>query len=187
MNKKLINVTLAKIDYYLNEPYLYLIADCPQPYVFNSMTISACTLKGSDWADTNFDASGVIAGQTSIKLAIPVLAALSGVNGPAVYSIVIKAQSIQDSSDEIEDELFISDVYHVYKNILNSVLSYTSKEGCPVLPGDVLQQYLLVYTHQQALEDGDLLTAKNLFKLMHHEHPINNLNHTDLLNCKCHD
>ena len=179
MNKA-ISVSLAKIDYDLGEPYIKIIADCPSGYEFTLFQISVHMIENGQWVTKYFDASQVLAGQSSTIMALPV-SYLPDVAGPAIYEIELKAEDLA-SYEEVFDKLILSDVYYVYRDLLDGLLS---SDRCDPLSDELIKKYLILYGHQQALQE-DLDVAKELFKLLH-----NNFtkcgNNSRIVNCGCHD
>jgi len=161
MNNKAISVSLAKIDYDFGKPVIKIIADCPLDYTFDRMDIITYEVDGSDWKRLQFDASGLIADKNDIVFYLPV-ESLEGVVGPCIYDIYIHATD--GFTEEIYDRIYLSDVHGVYRHLLDGMLN---QGNCEAMSDDLMQKYLMLYGHQQALQAGDLEIAKELFKLMH--------------------
>lgn len=179
MNKA-ISVSLAKIDYDLGKPYIKIIADCPSGYEFTLFHITVHMMENGGWVTKYFDASQVLAGQSNASMTLPV-SSLPDVSGPAIYEIELKAEDLT-SYEEVFDKLILSDVYYVYRDLLDGLLS---SDRCDPLSDELIKKYLILYGHQQALQE-DLDIAKELFKLLH-----NNFtkcgNSGRIVNCGCHD
>ena len=162
MNNKAISVSLAKIDYNLGKPHIYILADCPNGYQFCRFDIIVHMYQAGQWIDKQYDVAGLIASKNDVVLDLPV-ENLSGVSGPSIYRIILEAIDTT-TNDEIEDELFLSDVHGLYRNIVNGL---TEDLTCNSVPDDIIKQYLILYAHEAALASGDLDVAKDLFKLAH--------------------
>lgn len=172
MSEKAISISLAKIDYDFDEPYIKIIADCPSGYRFTNMTITVQMPNGNKWIEKDFDASKLIAGKDDVVLNIPV-SVLEGVEGPAMYYIKLVAKLIKGEEPEnpceelpavIETDIYLSDVHGVYRCLLDGLLHADPCEG---VSNEVIKNYLILYGHQAALADGDLKNAKELYKLLH--------------------
>lgn len=181
MTNKAISVSLAKIDYDLGQPYIKIIAHCPLDYEITMFQINVNMIEHGQWITKYYDASTSVAGLNNLIINFPV-SALDGVVGPAIYEIYLKAENL-NIPDEIEDKLVLSDVQYVYRNLLDGLLESDKCEG---LSDELIKQYLILYGHQQAIHDGDLDVAKELFKLLH-----KNLtkcgNNTRRISCNCYD
>lgn len=158
MNKA-ISISLAKVDYDAGKPYIKIIADNPTGYVFTKFIITVYLVDGHKYEVKKFDATSTIVGQEDIVLTLPV-SALEGIDGPAIYDIEI---SSENSTEEIQDRLYLSDAQYVYRELLNELLS---EEKCLDIDDSLIKKYLILYGHQQALQAGDLEVAKELFLLM---------------------
>ena len=177
---KAISVSLAKIDYDLGEPYIKIIADCPSGYEFTLFHISVHMIENGQWVTKYFDASQVLVGQNGTTMALPV-SYLPGVSGPAIYEIELKAEDLT-TYEEVFDRLILSDVYYVYRDLLDGLLS---SDRCDLLSDELIKKYLILYGHQQALQE-DLNVAKELFKLLHSNFTKCG-NDSRIVNCGCHD
>lgn len=180
MPNKAISVSLAKIDYDLGEPYIKMIAGCPSGYEFTLFHISVHMIENGEWVTKYFDVSSALAGQSNASIALPV-SYLPGVSGPAIYEIELKAEDVI-SYEEIFDSLILSDVYYVYRDLLDGLLS---SDRCDPLSDELIKKYLILYGHQQALQE-DLDIAKELFKLLHKNFTKCG-NNGRVVNCGCHD
>lgn len=172
MSEKAISVSLAKIDYDFDEPYIKIIADCPSGYRFTNMTITVQMPNGNKWIEKDFDASSLIAGKDDVVLNIPV-SVLEGVEGPAMYYIKLVAKLVKGEEQEnpceelpleIHTDIYLSDVHGVYRCLLDGLLHADPCEG---VSNEVIKNYLILYGHQAALADGDFKNAKELYKLLH--------------------
>lgn len=180
MPNKAISVSLAKIDYDLGEPYIKMIADCPAGYEFTLFHITVHVIENGEWVTKYFDASQILMGKSSANEVIPIRY-LPGVSGPAIYEIELKAEDII-SYEKIFDTLILSDVYYVYRDLLDGLLS---SDRCDPLSDELIKKYLILYGHQQALQE-DLDVAKELFKLLHKNFTKCG-NNGRAVNCGCHD
>ena len=172
MSEKAISVSLAKIDYDFDEPYIKIIADCPSGYRFTNMTITVQMPNGNKWIEKDFDASSLIAGKDDVVLNIPV-SVLEGVEGPAMYYIklvvkLVKGEEPENPCEELPDviytDIYLSDVHGIYRCLLDGLLHADPCEG---VSDEVIKNYLVLYGHQAALADGDFKNAKELYKLLH--------------------
>jgi hypothetical protein len=180
MNKAM-SISLAKIDYDLGEPYIKIIVDCPSSYEFTLFHITVHMMENGEWVTKYFDASKALVGQSNAPIVLPV-SALPGVSGPAIYEIELKAED-QISYEEVFDKLVLSDVYYVYRDLLDGLLS---SDRCDPLSDELIKKYLILYGHQQALQE-DLDIAKELFKLLHKNFTKCGNNGRRIVNCGCHD
>lgn len=172
MSEKAISISLAKIDYDFDEPYIKIIADCPSGYAFTNMTITVQMPNGNKWIEKDFDASSLVSGKEDVVLNIPV-SVLEGVEGPAMYYINLAA-NLSDGVEsenpceelplEIYTDIYLSDVHGVYRCLLDGLLHADPCEG---VSNEVIKNYLILYGHQEALAEGDLKNAKELYKLLH--------------------
>jgi hypothetical protein len=180
MNKA-ISVSLAKIDYDLGKPYIKIIADCPSDYEFTLFHITVHMMENGEWVTKYFDASQVLEGHNTNDPIILPVSSLPGVSGPAIYEIEFKAEDL-NSYEELFDKLILSDVYYVYRDLLDGLLS---SDQCDPLSDELIKKYLILYGHQQALKE-DLDVAKELFKLLHKNFTKCG-NSGRIVNCGCHD
>lgn len=172
MSEKAISISLAKIDYDFDNPYIKIIADCPSGYAFTDMTITVQMPNGNQWIEKEFDASSLVAGKEDVVLNIPV-SVLEGVKGPAMYYINLVAKLVKGERPEnpceelpavIDTDIYLSDVHGVYRCLLDGLLHADPCEG---VSNEVIKNYLVLYGHQAALADGDFKNAKELYKLLH--------------------
>lgn len=194
MSKKAISISLAKVDYNLGRPHIYVIADCPTDYEFWRLELVVHMLHGGSWESLQFDLSNYIAGDKHMVLNLPV-DDLPGVEGPAIYRLLFKAAYTggEECIPDIIDQAYMSDIYGVYRNMLHGLMD---DNGCENVSDDVIKQFLMLYAHQQAMAEGDLDVAKELFKLIHFNfskcgRPMNPHcgcdRHVKPNNCGCHD
>lgn len=158
MNKA-ISVSLAKIDYDFGKPYIKIIAHNPYGYKFTQFFLTVYSIEDGEWKERYFDASTTIADHEDIALRLPV-ESLSEVTKPSIYYITLKSEN---EGGELDVELYLSDIHDVYHCLLDGILN-TSK--CGDVDDDLIKKYLILYAHQQALTDGDIDVAKEMFKLM---------------------
>lgn len=178
MSEKAISISLAKIDYDFDKPYIKIIADNPMGYVFTKFIITVYLVDGSKYKVKRFDASSTISGQEDIILTLPV-SILEGIEGPAIYDIQMASES---DLDEIQDRLYLSDANYVYRELLNDLLS---EEKCLDIDNSLIKKYLILYGHQQALQAGDLEVAKELFLLMNKGFSKCGNTNVKSVNCGC--
>lgn len=174
-----ISVSLAKIDYDAGKPYIKIIADNPTGYVFTKFIITVYLVNGNKYEIKRFDATSTIEGKEDIVLSIPV-SVLEGVEGPAIYDLQI---SSENELEEIQDRLYLSDAYYVYRELLDELLS---EEKCLNIDDSLIKKYLILYGHQQALQAGDLEVAKELFLLMNKGFSKCGNANVKSVNCGCH-
>lgn len=180
MSEKAISVSLAKIDYDLGQPYIKMIADCPSGYEFTLFHISVHMIQDGKWVTKYFDVSPAIAGQDKTAMSFPIHY-LPEVSGPAIYELELKAEHLT-TYEEIFDKLILSDVYYVYRDLLDGLLS---TDRCNPLSDELIKKYLILYGHQQALQE-DFDVAKELFKLLHSNFTKCG-DSSRTVNCGCHD
>jgi hypothetical protein len=181
--KKAISVSLAKIDYNLGNPHMYILADCPMEYQFCGFDITVYMINSyGNWVENHYNASSVINGKEDIILNLPI-SSLHGVTGPAIYRVILKAEHV-NNYDLIDDTLYLSDAHGVYRNLLNGL---TKDITCGSVDDEVVKQYLMLYAHEAALLSGDIDVAKDMFKLMHKN--FNNCGRakSTINDCGCHD
>lgn len=190
---KAITVDLAKIDYNAGEPYLHLNISAPYSYTFSQVHITVCTPKKAEtyWNVIDNDIIGKKSARTGIKLSDLFE------NGDYQYSIfkiylkavpsqvATKTESLEISYEsQIERELWVSDVHGIYRFLIDELLN---SSDCSDISNEVIQKYLLLYGHQQALSEQDLPTAMEFFTLMHQGFTkCNNFSRT-VSNCGCYD
>lgn len=152
MSEKAISVSLAKIDYDFDEPYIKIIADCPSGYAFTSMTIVVQMPNGNKWIEKKFDADTLVADKDDVVLNIPV-SVLEGVEGPAMYYIQLVANLLDGVESEnfcdklprdIDTDIYLSDVHGVYRCLLDGLLHADPCEG---VSNEVIKNYLVLYGH----------------------------------------
>lgn len=164
MSKKAISISLAKVDYNLGKPHIYILADCPRDFEFWRFELVAYMLKAGKWETIHFDLSNQIHGQKGIVLNLPV-ENLPGVESPAMFRIFLKAAHVSplECIDDIEDSIILSDIHGVYRNILHELMC---DDGCNV-SDEAIKQFLVLYAHEAAMAAGDLDIAQEMFKLAH--------------------
>lgn len=191
MSTKAIEVSLAKIDYNLGKPYLYVDASCPYGYYLTAFYITVYQVDATgQWTEKYYDIINAIQQDETpvvdLRMTMPI-SILEDIEGPAIYKIKLVADPDLDLINEdavIDDKLFLSDVYGIYRQLLNGLLN---SDHCNPLSDDLVKQYLMLYGHQQALHDGDLDVAKELFKLLHKGFSkCGNVNKPSI-NCGCYD
>lgn len=163
MNKA-ISVSLAKIDYDLGKPYIKIIADCPVGQQFVLFTITVNMLDGDTYRQYQYDASSAIKneqGQIAIRLPIN---QLEGLNGPGIYEIHLQAEDITSFEKGEMATMILSDVTCAYQWMMDDLLA---SDKCDSLPDALIQKYLLLYAHEQAMSNLRLEEAKEYFKLIH--------------------
>lgn len=161
---KAISVSLAKIDYDLGEPYIKIIASCPQGSKFVLFTITANMLTGNTYQQYQYDASSSIVneeGQIAIRLPIK---QLKGVEGPGIYEINLQAEDISTSEKGEITNLILSDVSHVYQWLSKALLN---TDDCYKISDELIQKYLMLFAHEQAMANLRLEEAKEYFKLIY--------------------
>lgn len=190
-NTQAITVDLAKIDYNAGEPYLHLNISAPHSYTFSQVHITVCTPKKEEtyWNVIDNTIIGKKSAVTGIKLsdlfddgnyqysifkiylkAVPSYTAEKAANPEILYK------------PQIERELWVSDVHGVYRFLIDELLN---SDDCSDISNEVIQKYLLLYGHQQALSEQDLSTAMEFFTLMHQGFTkCNNFSRT-VSNCGC--
>jgi hypothetical protein len=133
--RKAISVSLAKIDYNFGRPHLYVLAECPRGYSFCRFVIIAHVLINNKWDKKQYDITNLMEGNDGdIILNIPI-SILEGIGeNPAVYNIIMEAE--HEDEREIHDEIFISDVHGVYRNLLNGILEDTT---CTALSDELVK------------------------------------------------
>lgn len=163
MNKA-ISVSLAKIDYDLGKPYIKIIADCPAGQQFVLFTITANMLDGDTYRQYQYDASSAIKseqGQIAIRLPIN---QLEGINGPGIYKINLQAEDIASFEKGEVTTMILSDVTYAYQWMMDDLLT---SNNCGGVSDTLIQKYLLLYAHEQAMVNLRLEEAKEYFKLIH--------------------
>jgi hypothetical protein len=152
MSEKAISISLAKIDYDFDNPYIKIIADCPSGYRFTNMTITVQMPNGNKWIEKDFDASSLVAGKDDVVLNIPI-SVLEGVEGPAMYYIKLVAKLVKGEGPEnpceelpavIDTDIYLSDVHGVYRCLLDGLLHADPCEG---VSNEVIKNYLVLYGH----------------------------------------
>lgn len=180
---KAITVDLAKIDYNAGEPYLHLNISAPYSYTFSQVHITVCTPKKADtyWNVIDDDIIGKKNARTGIKLSDLFE---NGDYQYSIFKIYLKATSSTEGNNPLTRELWVSDVHGIYRFLIDELLN---SSDCSDISNEVIQKYLLLYGHQQALSEQDLPTAMEFFTLMHQGFTkCNNFSRT-VSNCGCYD
>lgn len=181
---KAISISLAKIDYDYGEPHLHLIASAPSDFTFNSLTIIICTPDKEEKQYAVYEDPQII-GQKRIRAIIPLSQFFeSGKYIPSIYKLILTAENNIDPSEEIDPrELWLSDVHGIYRYFIDELMSI---DKCTEISNDLIQKYLLLYGHQQALSEQEFSIAMEFFTLMHKGFSkCENTNKT--VNCGCYD
>lgn len=187
MSEKAISVSLAKIDYDCGEPYIHLIASAPYDFVFSGLKITVCTPEKQDTHWSIIDDSELI-GKKHIHTRIQ-LSNLFDKNNytPSIFKLILSAEPCGEDNvtEEVEPRhLWLSDVHGIYKYFIDELMN-TNK--CTEISNDMIQKYLLLYGHQQALSEYDFSTAMEFFALMHKGFSkCGNYNKLES-NCGCYD
>ena len=100
-------------------------------------------MQDGKWVTKYFDVSPALAGQNNTVMSFPV-SYLPEVSGPAIYEIELKAEHLT-TYEEIFDRLILSDVYYVYRDLLDGLLS---TDRCNPLSDELIKKYLILYGHQ---------------------------------------
>lgn len=190
-NTQAITVDLAKIDYNAGEPYLHLNISAPHSYTFSQVHITVCTPKKEETYWNVIDNN--IIGQKSARTGIKLSDLFDDGNYQySIFKIYLKATPSYTAEKaanpeilykpQIERELWVSDVHGVYRFLIDELLN---SDDCSDISNEVIQKYLLLYGHQQALSEQDLSTAMEFFTLMHQGFTkCNNFSRT-VSNCGC--
>lgn len=163
MNKA-ISVSLAKIDYDLGNPYIKIIADCPTGQQFVLFMITANILDGNTYRQYRYDISSAIKNeQGQIAIMVPINQ-LKGLNGPGIYEIHLQAEDTTSLQKGEMTTMILSDVTCAYQWMMDDLLA---SEKCSTVSDSLIQKYLLLYAHEQAMANLRIEEAKEYFKLIH--------------------
>ena len=173
MDDKNITVSIFRIS--TDSEFLDMIFECPNDYHFTFLEVEVRLLgKDGKFYSQWFDLSTVLqfgenTDKTKWSIRVPINKL--GINSPGIYIASLKAELNEiETSDlntiqEINDTMICSDVNNVYHYILDYVLNTENK--CFEVSDDAIRNYLILYGHQQALQQYDLETAEMYFKLIH--------------------
>lgn len=173
MDDKNITVSIFRIS--TDSEFLDMIFECPNNYHFTFLEVEVRLLgKDGKFYSQWFDLSTALqfeenTNKTKWNIRVPINKL--GINSPGIYKASLKAElnetetSGSNTIQEINDTMICSDVNNVYHYILDYVLNTENK--CFEVSDDAIRNYLILYGHQQALQQYDLETAEMYFKLIH--------------------
>ena len=177
-----ITVKLFKVSQ--ESVYLDVIAECLCGYIFNKIEVGIRTydhygnaLSENQYSLTDAILSEYDSNQTSeISARIP-LSEFVGEGGgqPAIYTLTLGCiQNIIDDetniSQAIEDTeqhdttVYTSDINGAFQYIMDNILNL--ENSCTPISDEAIRNYLILYGHLQALENGQQSIAEEYFKIL---------------------
>ena len=174
-----------------NKKAIDLIVDCPTGYKFTSCILEARESENSKQVYNLDDALfGDAKLDTHWNIVIPL--AFLGIDGNAIYRITLKARplieengeyidEIDEDGDSITTTMLTSDVTGSFNCLMSSILT-----GDPCkLSDEVIRNYLILYAHQVALQDGNEDLAWEYFKMLDNCFNRCGKDHSHVSSCNC--
>ena len=177
-----ITVKLFKVSQ--ESVYLDVIAECLCGYIFNKIEVGIRTydhygnaLSENQYSLTDAILSEYDGNQTSeISARIP-LSEFFGEGGvqPAIYTLTLGciqniiddetniSQSIEDT-EQHDTTVYTSDINGAFQYIMDNILNL--ENSCTPISDEAIRNYLILYGHLQALENGQQSIAEEYFKIL---------------------